>query len=101
MLLPFEKALAVVAFGQMLRVSADFLGFWGFVRARVPPPPSSEDADDADAEAAPAGAGQPILFFDIKADGTPRARPEAHELLQRLLLLRTTTTTPAAAAAAV
>ena len=72
-LLPLEKALAVVAFGQMLRVGADFVGFWGFVHRQVPPmqPPSA--------------AGEPIRFFDIKADGVPCARPEAHALLRRLL----------------
>ena len=71
-LLPLEKAVAVVAFGQMLRVGADFVGFWGFVRRRVP-----------DAQAPPA-AGEPVRFFEIKADGVPCARPEAHALLRRL-----------------
>ena len=79
MLLPMEKALAVVAFGQLLRVSADFMGFWDFVRLRVPKVKRSD---------ASAFAREPTLFFHIKGDdGTLEATPEAHALLERFLAL--------------
>ena len=75
-LLPMEKALAVVAFGQLLRVGADFVGFWEFVRLRVPKK-KQKGAKDANAFL-----HEPTSFFHIKGDdGALEATPEAYALL--------------------
>ena len=74
-LLPMEKALAVVAFGQLLRVSADFVGFWEFVRLRVP--------DDKEAKRMKDFLREPTLFFHIKGeDGAQEVTSEAYALLK-------------------
>ena len=74
-LLPMEKALAVVAFGQLLRVGVDFTGFWEFVRLRVP--------KKAGHMMKATSLHEPTLFFHIKGDdGALEVTPEAHALLE-------------------